>query len=289
MRKLIFAVSCCTMFAACSKSSIDMPADEDWGKVPIQISTSITRATDTAFENGDKVGLFVVNVPNALKASGNHADNICHTYSGSWTAKTPIYWLDETTKADFYCYYPYSSTISSVDAYPFSVRADQKEEANYKASDFLWGKTTGVAPTKNSVNISVKHAMSNVIVKLVPGSGYTHSDMAAASVSICGLKTSSTINLATGEVTATGRANDITPKKEKDGQYRALVVPQSVTDTDLIKVTVGDKTFTLNQTVDFQSGKQHTCTLKVERTNQGINIGIGGWETDTDDFGGTVE
>ncbi|MBR5607311.1 MAG: fimbrillin family protein, partial [Bacteroidaceae bacterium] len=218
---------------------MELPNQED-GKIPINITTNITRATDTAFENGDKVGLFVVNVPNALKVSGNHADNICHTYSGSWTAKTPIYWLDESTKADFYCYYPYSSTISSVDAYPFSVRADQKDEANYKASDFLWGKTTGVAPTKNSVNISVKHAMSNVIVKLVPGSGYTHSDMAAASVSICGLKTSSTINLATGEVIATGRANDITPKKEKDGQYRALVVPQSVTDTDLIKVTVGD-------------------------------------------------
>ena len=288
MRKLIFAMSCCTMFAACSQSGVELPNQED-GKIPINITTNITRATDTAFENGDKVGLFVVNVPNALKVSGNHADNICHTYSGSWTAKTPIYWLDESTKADFYCYYPYSSTISNVDAYPFSVRADQKEEANYKASDFLWGKTTGVAPTKNSVNISVKHAMSNVIVKLVPGSGYTHSDMATASVSICGLKTSSTINLATGEVTATGRANDITPKKEKDGQYRALVVPQSVTDTDLIKVTVGDKTFTLNQSVNFQTGKQHTCTLKVDRTNQGINIGIGGWETDTDDFGGTVE
>ena len=65
MRKLIFAMSCCTMFAACSQSGVELPNQED-GKIPINITTNITRATDTAFENGDKVGLFVVNVPNAL-------------------------------------------------------------------------------------------------------------------------------------------------------------------------------------------------------------------------------
>lgn len=230
----------------------------------------------------------MVNHPNALKASGNHADNIGFTYSGEWTAATPIYWKDETTKADFYCYYPYASRISSVEAYPFAVKADQSSVANYKASDFLWGKATGVAPTKDAVGITVKHAMSNVIVKLVAGNGYTAEDMASASVAICGLKTNSTINLATGAITPTGNAQEITPMVENDYR-RALVIPQSVSNADLIKVTIGDKVYTLNQSVEFKSGKQHTCTLTVERTNQGINIGIGGWDTDDDDFGGTVE
>jgi hypothetical protein len=152
----------------------------------------------------------------------------------------------------------------------------------------LWGKTAGVAPTKDAVGITVKHAMSNVIVKLIAGNGYTAEDMASATVAICGLKTNSTINLASGVVTATGDVAEITPMVENDYR-RALVVPQSISNADLIKVTIGDKVYTLNQSIEFKSGKQHTCTLTVERTNQGINIGIDGWETESDDFGGTVE
>ena len=289
-KNLVLAAVAALMFS-CSENPTPepeptpQPTPEKWA---INIATNITRATDTAFENGDKVGIYVVNEPNALKAYGNHADNIGFTYSGSWSTSTPIYWKDETTKADFYCYYPYASDITNIEAYSFAVKADQSSVANYKASDFLWGKTTGVAPTKEAVGITVKHAMSNIIVKLVPGNGYTTEDMANASVKVCGLKTNSTINLAAGVVTATGDAEEITPMNESN-QLRALVVPQSVTDTDLIKVTIGDKVYTLNQSIEFKSGKQHTCTLTIERTNHGINIGIGGWESGDDDFGGTVE
>lgn len=293
MRKFITLAAVAALMFSCSENPTPEPeptptpppTQEKWA---INISTSITRATDTSFENGDKVGIYVVNQPNTLKASGNHADNIGFTYSGSWSAATTIYWKDETTKADFYCYYPYASSISSVEAYPFAVKADQSSVANYKASDFLWGKATGVVPTKDAVGITVKHAMSNVIVKLIAGNGYTAEDMASASVAICGLKTNSTINLATGVITPTGDAQEITPMVESDYR-RALVIPQSVSNADLIKVTIGDKVYTLNQSVEFKSGKQHTCTLTVERTNQGINIGIDGWETEGDDFGGTVE
>ena len=293
MRELLTLAAVAALMFSCSENPTPEPeptptpppTQEKWA---INISASITRATDTSFENGDKVGIYVVNQPNALKTSGNHVDNIGFTYLGSWSAATPIYWKDETTKADFYCYYPYSSSISNVEAYSFAVKTDQSSVANYKASDFLWGKTTGVAPTKDAVGITVKHAMSNVIVELVAGNGYTAEDMASASVAICGLKTNSTINLATGAITPTGDAQEITPMVESD--YRsALVVPQSVSNADLIKVTIGDKVYTLNQSIEFKSGKQHTCTLTVERTNQGINIGIDGWETEGDDFGGTVE
>ncbi len=293
MRNLLTLAAVAALMFSCSENPTPepeptptpTPTPEKWA---INISTSITRATDTSFENGDKVGIYVVNQPDALKSSGNHADNIGFTYSGSWSAATTIYWKDETTKADFYCYYPYASSISNVEAYPFAVKADQSSVVNYKSSDFLWGKTTGVTPTKNVVGITVKHAMSNVIVKLIAGNGYTAEDMVSATVAICGLKTNSTINLATGAITATGDVAEITPMVESDYR-RALVVPQSVSDTDLIKVTIGDKVYTLNQSVEFKSGKQHTCTLTIERTSQGINIGINGWETEDDDFGGTVE
>ena len=287
MKKLLTLATLASLMFSCSvdPSSDPNSIPERW---PINITTNITRATDTAFENGDKVGIFIVNQPNTLKASGNYVDNMGFTYSGKWSSETPIYWQDETTKADFYCYYPYASSLSSIDAYPFTIKADQSTSANYKASDFLWGKTTGVSPTKESVGITVSHLMSNVVIKLVAGSGYTESDMKNASVTICGLKTNSIINLTTGEVSASGSATDITPIAESN-YLRALVVPQSVVNADIIKVTIGSTVYKLNQSVEFKAGKQHTCTITVEGKNQGVNIGINGWETDEVDFGGTVE
>ncbi len=72
------------LFACCSSDSVNetilpSPPSE---KVPINISTSVSsRATDLAFEVGDKIGLYVVNhnadgSAAALKVSGNHVDNM---------------------------------------------------------------------------------------------------------------------------------------------------------------------------------------------------------------------
>ena len=78
------------------------------------------------------------------------------------------------------------------------------------------------------------------------------------------------------------------PKAEADC-YRALIVPQGITDSDLIKVSVSGYEYVLRQTITFEANKQHSCTLTVNKTNEGINIGIGGWETDESDYGGSVE
>lgn len=293
MKKLLTLLAFSVLIFSCSGSStsepdpepIPPPIPEKWA---INISANISRATETSFENGDKVGVYVVNQPDPLKASGNHADNIGFTYSGSWTASKTVYWKDESTKADFYCYYPFTSNITSVETYPFDIKIDQSSVTNYKASDFLWGKLTGVSPTKNAVGITVKHAMSSIIVKLVAGNGYTTEDMASASVAICGLKPHATINLATGTVTPAGDVQEIIPLEEND-YYRVWVIPQSISNIDLIKVTFGDNVYTLNQSLELKSGKQYTCTMTVEQTNQGLNIGIDGWETEGDDFGGIVE
>jgi hypothetical protein len=257
--------------------------------LPINISTTLTRATDSAFEAGDKVGIFVVNEPNALAASGNHVDNMGFTYSTKWTPDAPIYWLDQTTKADFYCYYPYAEGVSTT-AHTFATKADQSTLANYKASEFLWGKVAGVAPTEEAVNITTNHTFSNALVILKPGDGFTEAKLAAAtkSVKICGVKTGATINLATGVATATGNATEVTPYLE-NGQYRALIVPQTTAEGALIVVTVDGVDYTLTRSMTFKANKQHKFTVTLNKVSNGVNVGIGGWESDEEDYGGDAE
>ena len=274
---------------SCSDNVENVPTTPETDRLPINISTTLTRATDSAFEAGDKVGIFIVNEPDALATSGNHVDNMGFTYSSKWTPDTPIYWLDQTTKADFYCYYPYASTANTA-AHAFATKADQSSLANYKASEFLWGKTTGVAPTEEAVNITTNHTFSNALVILKPGDGFTKESLAAAtkSVKICGVKTNATINLATGVATATGNATEVTPYLE-NGQYRALIVPQTTADGALIVVTVDGVDYTLSRSMTFKANKQHKFTVTLNKVSNGVNVGIGSWETDEEDYGGSAE
>lgn len=298
MKKVfLFSVMLCALLIGCSEDSEGdvlkpAPPTTEIAKIPISISTQITRATDTNFERDDEVGIYVVNysgeTAGTLAASGNHVDNMRFTYSGNWTPDQEIFWKDDKTKADFYSYYPYTASISNITAIPVSVNSDQSTEATYKASDFLWGKTEGVTPTESSVKIDVKHLMSNLIIKLVPGDGYKTEDFNVAEIEVCGLKTNATVNLATGAITATGVSADITPINETT-QYRALVIPQSVTNSDLIRITIEDNSYLLKQSINFAPNKQYTSTITINKTSQGINIGIGDWEEDDNDYGGTVE
>ncbi len=281
------------VLASCKKTEEPTPAPEPKPEpelVPIQIATTMTRATDYAFETGDNVGLFVVNEPKSLQNSGNHVDNCKFIFDGTkWNAGKEIYWLDATTKADFYCYYPYTSSLSSITSFPFQVSQDQSAESGYKASDLMWGKVLGIAPTPDPVMISVNHSMSCLIISIKAGTGWKEDDIKTAEVTLEGLKTSALINLTDGVVTATGDAAEMKPLQTGTGRFKALVVPQKVSDAELIKIKVGNNSYALKTSIDMKSGKQHTCTVVVNRTSEGINIGIGPWETDSIDYGGSVE
>ena len=289
MKKLFTLMAAVAAMVSCSNNVENVPTTPETDRLPINISTTLTRATDSAFEAGDKVGIFVVNEPNTLATSGNHVDNMGFTYSTKWTPDTEIYWLDKSTKADFYCYYPYAEAANTA-AHTFATKADQSSLANYEASEFLWGKTTGVAPTEEAVNITTNHTFSNALVILKPGDGFTEESLAAAtkSVRICGVKTNATIDLATGVATATGNATEVTPYLES-GQYRALIVPQTTAEGALIVVTVDGVDYTLSRSMTFKANKQHKFTVTLNKVSNGVNVGIGGWETDEEDYGGDAE
>lgn len=201
-----------TVLASCKKTEGQPTPPPEPELVPIHIATAVTRATDYAFETGDDVGLYVVNEPKSLQSNGNHVDNGKFSFDGAkWTSSKEIYWLDTTTKADFLCYYPYTSTVSSTTAFPFQVRQDQSTESGYKASDLMWGKVTGISPTPDPVEITVNHSMSCLIINLKAGTGWKEDDLKEAEVILCGLKTATLVNLADGTVSADGSAKKIKP------------------------------------------------------------------------------
>ena len=299
---IIFAV--CALCACSSGSDDNGQATPDepapTGNLPITISTSVSgveesRVTDYAFEAGDEAGLYVVNrradgSAAHLLAQGNHVDNMHFTYNGTWTPDSPIYWLDNETHADFYLYYPYKASVADVEALPFSVAADQSTEAAYKSGDVVIGSALNVVPTESAVSIEAKHVMSQMLITLEPGNGFTEESLAAADVQvkINGVKTAATANLSTATVTATGSAATVTPLHVENA-YKALVVPQSVAESNLITVTVDGRDFNLKKAFTFVSGKRHRFTVTLSKTSSGVNVDINPWEDDGTDNGGVAE
>ncbi|MBQ9410375.1 MAG: fimbrillin family protein [Bacteroidales bacterium] len=293
--KSLFATATAVMLvAACGKTpSSPTPSGQEQApeKIPINISISpVSKATDTAYESGDKVGLYVVNSGSALSNTGNHADNVAFTFTGSaWNGAADLYWKDQSTAASFFCYYPYVASISNVKEIPFAVKTDQSTLENYKASELLWGQKSNVTPTSDVVEITTTHRMSNILVYVLPGNGYTAETIwqEGVQVTINNLKVNAVLDAENGTATASGTPADIVPYLEAD-HFRALVPPQAIDNQTLISLKVGSYSFSIKETIAFKSNTQHKVSLTVNKISEGINIGIGDWETDDTDYGGTV-
>ena len=297
-------ISACLLWTGCSKSENgpDKPSGggtEIVQKIPLAISTTITKVLNDSFEEGDAIGLYVVNAisngssgwnSGSLMNTGNHLSNVKFSYeSGVWKSQQEYYWKDASTPADFYCYYPHTGSVADVSAVPFAIKADQSSEENYRSCEILWGKSALQFPSKNKVNITVTHRMSQIQITILPGKGFTAETLRESlqSVKINNLECNALLNLKDGALTANGNSADITPYY--DGTlYRALIVPQSVENKTLITLIVDGMTRSLTQSIEFTSGTIKKCTITVDKLSEGINIGISGWDTDNEDYGGTL-
>lgn len=288
MKKILTLILLACISVACTKE--ETPFN---GNVPINISVNqLTKANDSEFEADDEVGIYVVNYSNSvagtLALSGNHVDNMRFTYGGNvWTPDTPVYWKDKSTSADFYAYYPYSASLTSVNAHQFSVQADQSQEADFWASDFLYGKAENVVPTNSAVAIQMRHAMSRMLIEVKAGAGFTADSWTAAAktVKISGVKTAAEIDLATGVAVASGSGGEIVPfnvsTNGTTASYKAMLVPQEVADgTKLIVITVDGVNYTYRAGFTFKANTVHKFTITVNKSAGKVDLSIQEWNVD---------
>ncbi len=280
------------------------------GHVPLALWAEIeqqpvTRVNDDGFADGDRMGVYVVDYegdrPGTLLVSGNHADNVRHTYqaeTGSWQSAYDIFWKDKHTHADIYAYYP-MGLPQSIGAYEFTVRSDQNSEATpgtlggYEASDFLWGKAQDIAPTTSRVRLAMRHRMACVRVTLAMGEGFTTGEWAALEkqVQVVNVVRKATIDLATGTVQPAGEVERVaTTPLHSGSDWRAIVVPQTVAGgTTLMDITLDGLPYRFGRAEDFtfQAGKMNNFTIQVNRKHpQGdytltlLGESITPWEND---------
>lgn len=265
---------------------------------------AVTRVNDNGFCDGDIMGVYIVdyngNTPETLANNGNRGTNVPHTFDEAaykWNSAYDVYWKDDRTHVDIYGYYPYG-TPTDVNAYTFEVQKDQTknngdEMGSYEASDFLWGKAADVAPTEKVIRLPLRHKMSNARITLKEGEGFAEGAWIELEkqVLVLNTKRSSVIDLATGNVTATGEvAKTGTIPFCKDNEFRAIVVPQTVeAGKVLFSITVDGMPYTFKKEEAFTyiAGKMHNFTIQVNKKEASgqyefklIDESITAWEND---------
>lgn len=306
MRKYLILATTALLFAACSNDVEVGKTVEKEAPVPIRLGTSMqisaTRGNNPSLQSTElahqaTVGVFIYHNATTTSASTSYgyknleykAENPDPAVSGTTpgdltlvtTSNQPYFPENKSKTIDIYAFSPrtgvYTTTTAELSTLTaqnvFSTKADQTTDANYLASDFVWGNATGVTYTQASsttsrIGITMEHMLSKVNVNIAPGDGMEGSStdilskLDGVKITLNKVKLDGTVNFTTGAVSV--RADDGTTYTN--------------TPTGVVLTSATDKT----KKTTFTSGSTTTynaCTSSAIIIPQKLAKG-----TDTDPF-----
>ena len=204
---MTMAVAAMTL-AACNNEETDTWAGEIRLSSGLEAQQTRSIATDlqgVQIASDVHVGFFInENVASGSTATTTYTQNLDYTASGSGGFNgTAVYYPQSGNGVNIYAYAPWKTSLALNGNYAFSIKADQSKDADYLASDLLWGQpmkegtnpgeyvtANPVAHTKDAVPVSFKHLLSKIQVELKPDntSGLTADDFKGAKLEILSVK-----------------------------------------------------------------------------------------------------
>ena len=280
VKKTFLIVAMAITLCACQKENKVETYAPDPGEIQLNmIHPGVqTRVTDTGFDADDQIGVYVTASDASLQLAGNEVNNELFKYNGtSWTSARKVYWNEGTHNV--YAYYPYSATVNDVIDYSFRVQTDQSTAQAYSHSDFLWASAIGVTASADPVPMQFEHKMSKVTVKLLKGEDFEGDIPAGAEVYIMSTVPQAVVDLSTGDAAKDNfaAAESIKCAKLADGEYSAIVVPQSITSRrPLVEVIAGSVSYLMEGKISFRQGYSHVITVTLNQNPDQVKIEIGG-------------
>jgi len=237
---------------------------ETAGGSEIKFSASIgnfqVKATDTAFQKGDAIGLFADEPVSASNAR--------LSWDGSaLVPDTPLHWglnQDVNQQVPFYAYYPYTGQAGR--QFSFAIPADQTDAAAFAASDLMLASTSA-APKDESVRLNFSHKMARLVI--LAESHFPGTEVAGVSVS--GVVLNADVDITVPSITVSGQATSTVkaaPVAGANGQkaWAVIVPPQNVQALSVsVKLSDG-KVFDLPAgSVTLAEGRSYTASVVVDQ------------------------
>ena len=274
MKKVLIPILCIAALAACNKTVPATPDQPATGAetFSVRILPVMTKVTDTAFENGDAIGVTIT------RESGAHATNEKLTYNGTEFSGSLMWYAEGTAGATVSAYYPYADAVPA----KFSVAADQS--AGTSASDFVAGSKEGVLPSASAVVIPFKHKLTKIILSVTNNAA---GELSAIKLSGARLAANIAADFS-ATVDETAATGTITAFKKDATTYCLILPPQKVGLTATVETAGGNVLAQNLAETELLAGKQYTINMIVNPKDLAVAFAgdIEDWENGGEIGGG---
>lgn len=262
------------------------------GTIPIKFATKVsninTRVTDTAFEKGDRAGLYAM-LSSTPISEARYINNLWLELgeNSTFIPEKTIFYPEGDATLDLISYYPYQTAKIPVgeSSIPVSVQADQSNTGNRSLSDFLIATEKNVASSEEAVLLKYKHMFTKIKIAIIPNSGEDIEKMHNANPRIIatGFHTKAEYDTKTNSFTNRSKEADIIPYGEWDISNGSLtgkefiIIPQEANSQK--------QAFVMEW-----NGKIYTCPMPQLTIKEGTQctINITAMQTTSDTFTGIV-
>ena len=277
---MIFAAIAALALTACSNDDDIKVGGDNAILLTSSLNVAETRAaTDiqtSAFDAGETVDVYITE---------NNGGNNPTTYpqpieyttgaGGALTVGTQYYYPTSGNGVNIYALYPATAATGEL----FTIADDQSTDANYKASDLMYGKPASnpVSPSANAVDIQFTHLLSKVTINLKPGVNVTSLD--GAEVKLLGVQPSTTLTASKDGCSIAPASGDATPitvmtATETVTSGSAIIVPQTLPEM-FLQVTLDGATLTgklASGAPTLTAGNEYTYDITVNVRGGALEI-----------------
>ena len=224
------------------------------------IEGMVSRASGSAWSDGDKVGIY-------MSAGGTDFENYEYTASadGALTAAKQTLKYPEEGTADFFAYYPYQTSISNK-TYAVNV-SDQSDPTKI---DLLYATKTGIS-NGEAVNFAFSHQLSQIVINV--SHDETIANLNGLKIQVKGMNTQASFALADGTLTSTDSKADFAMNVNAEGTTaEAIILPTAdLTGAQLVFTLADGKSFgwdlTQSDVSSFDKGTKYTYNASLSMTN----------------------
>lgn len=279
---MIFAAIAALALTACSNDDEIKVGGDNAILLTSSLNVAETRAaTDiqtSAFDAGETVDVYITeNEPGTNETHYNQPILATTKTGGALDLQGgPYYYPTSGNGVNIYALYPATAATGEL----FTIKDDQSTDANYKASDLMYGKpatNNPVSPSANAENIQFSHLLSKVTINLKLGENVTSLD--GAKVELLGVKPSTTLTADINGYSITAASGDATPitvmtATETVTSGSAIIVPQTLPEM-FLQVTLGGATLTGkldSGTPVLTAGNAYTYNITVNMRGGALEI-----------------
>lgn len=249
-----------------------------------------SRATDTAWEPNDEIGVYMQNAGSEGYANVNVKYANSEADCNKFTSTSPItYSGGGTGTVSFMAVYPYNGNITDGN-YTFTLA-----DGDLSKNDIMYASAPSIASGVTNVDLTFQHKLSKIILQL---KDEQNNAVTGATVSIDNQCVSGVLNVADGTVSVASDAtytSVLAFAEGENGQYEVIVIPDEGREGRSIVITTTEgKTYRCPVgSIAFGNSQKYTFPvyLQAPASSGGetiINLEMGSLNIDNWDEGKTV-